>query len=161
MASPISARLQELFEKHAGMVYRRCQRLLGGAADAEEATEEVFVRAMRGWAEFDHRSAESTWLYQITTHYGLDLLRQNARRRRWLQQQSVASEAPAEEASAADLLHLRRLLAEADEEQARAVVYVYFDDVTHEQAGAVLGISKRTVGNLIERFLAWAKKQSN
>lgn len=160
MASSVSTQVGELFAKHAGMVYRRCLRLLGRPADAEEATQEVFVRAMRGWAEFDHRSTVTTWLYQITTHYCLDLLRQGTRRQRLLQQ-NVELEDQSSEVSAADQLHLRRLLAEADEEQARAVIYVYFDDMSHEQAAAVLGVSKRTVGNLIERFLAWAQKRSN
>jgi RNA polymerase sigma-70 factor (ECF subfamily) len=57
-------------------------------------------------------------------------------------------------------VHLRRLLAEADEQQARAAIYVYLDGMSHEEAAAVLGVSKRTVGNLIDRFLAWANQRS-
>ena len=58
-----------------------------------------------------------------------------------------------------DLVLIRRLLAAADERQAAAAVYVFLDGMSHEEAAAVLGVSKRTVGNLIERFQAWASTQ--
>jgi RNA polymerase sigma-70 factor (ECF subfamily) len=152
----------ELFAKHGAMVYRRAYRLLGRREDAEEAVQEVFVRVMRGLADFDHRSAVTTWLYQITTHYCLDLLRNRARRRQLFAQNVVQDDTgPGQGAAASDLVLLRRLLAEADEQQGRAVIYVYLDGMSHEQAAEVLGVSKRTVGNLIERFLGWAQKRSD
>jgi RNA polymerase sigma-70 factor (ECF subfamily) len=141
------------------MVYRRAFRLLGRREDAEEAAQEVFVRVMRSLDQFDGRSSMSTWLYQITTNYCLNLLRDRGRRRELFQANMKADE-DRPEASAADLVLLRRLLSEADEQQAKAAVYVYLDGMSHEEAAELLGVSKRTVGNLIERFLAWAQKRS-
>ena len=157
------------------MVYRRAFRLLGRREDAEEATQEVFIRVMRSASSFEGRSGVTTWLYQITTHYCLNLLRDRARRRQLLQENVAPEQGPAGGAgspgvaaaaaaaaapAASDLLHLRRLLAEADEQQARAAVYVYLDGMSHEEAAELLGVSKRTVGNLIDRFLAWAQQRS-
>lgn len=141
------------------MVFRRAFRLLGRKEDAEEAMQEVFVRAMRGISSFDGRSGMSTWLYQITTNYCLNQLRDRGRRRE-LFAKNVAAEDDPPSASAAELLLLRRLLCEADEQQAQAAVYVYLDGMSHEEAAELLGVSKRTVGNLIERFLSWAKKRT-
>lgn len=149
----------ELFRQHGPMVYRRAFRLLGRREDAEEATQEVFIRVMRSASSFEGRSGVTTWLYQITTHYCLNLLRDRARRRQLWQENAAPEEAPGALA-ASELLHLRRLLAEADEQQARAAVYVYLDGMSHEEAAEVLGVSKRTVGNLIDRFLAWAQQRS-
>ncbi len=151
----------ELFRRHGAMVYRRAFRLLGRREDAEEATQEVFIRVMRSGSGFEGRSGVTTWLYQITTHYCLNLLRDRARRRQLLQENAPEGEASGAAAPAAsELLHLRRLLAEADEQQARAAVYVYLDGMSHEEAAELLGVSKRTVGNLLERFLAWAQQRS-
>lgn len=148
-----------LFRLHGAMVYRRALRLLGRKEDAEEATQEVFVRVMRGLSQFDGRSSMSTWLYQITTNYCLNQLRDRNRRRDLFGQNMVADEGRPE-ASVTELLLLRRLLAEADEQQAKAAIYVYLDGMSHEEAAELLGVSKRTVGNLIERFLAWAHRRS-
>jgi RNA polymerase sigma-70 factor (ECF subfamily) len=38
-------------------------------------------------------------------------------------------------------------------------VYVFLDGMSHEEAAELLGVSKRTVGNLLERFQAWAQEQ--
>lgn len=159
MGSSASKDVGQLFQQHGALVYRRAFRLLGRREDAEEATQEVFVRVMRGLDSFERRSSVTTWLYQITTHYCLDVLRNSARRRQLFAQQVVAVDRQ-EPASASDLVLLRQLLSECDEQQGRAVVYVYLDGMSHEQAAEVLGVSKRTVGNLIERFFAWAQQRS-
>lgn len=147
-----------LFRLHGPMVFRRALRLLGRKEDAEEATQEVFIRAMRGMQEFEGRSSVTTWLYQVTTNYCLNQLRDHGRRKQLFAENFVAEENSS--ASESDLLHLRRLLAEADEQQARAAVYVYLDGMSHEEAAELLGVSKRTVGNFIDRFLAWARQRS-
>jgi RNA polymerase sigma-70 factor (ECF subfamily) len=141
------------------MVFRRAFRLLGRREDAEEATQEVFVRVLRNHERFEGRSGITTWLYQITTHYCLNLLRDRGRRRQ-LFGENMQQPEPGATPQASELLHLRRLLTAADEQQAQAAIYVYLDGLSHEEAAELLGVSKRTVGNLIERFLRWAKEQS-
>ena len=158
MAGPPSKDVTKLFEQYGATVYRRALRLLGKHEDAEEATQEVFGRGIRGMDGFEDRSSMTTWMYQITTNYCLDLLRQRVRRRRLFEQNVQASEEN-KEVSASDLVHLQRLLSEADPQQARAVVCVYLDGMSHERAAEVLGVSKRTVGNHIDRFLSWAQSR--
>jgi len=148
-----------LFRLHGPMVYRRALRLLGRKEDAEEATQEVFIRVMRSVHEFEGRSSVTTWLYQVTTNYCLNQLRDHSRRKQLFAENIVLEEG--QSASESDLLHLRRLLSEADEQQARAAVYVYLDGMSHEEAAELLGVSKRTVGNFIDRFLAWARQRSS
>jgi RNA polymerase sigma-70 factor (ECF subfamily) len=164
MAGRVQSEVGELFRLHGAMVYRRALRLLGRKEDADEATQEVFIRVMRSMSEFEGRSSVTTWLYQVTTNYCLNLMRDRGRRRQLFQENVTTPGGglfePTERASTTDQLFLRRLLAEADEQQAKAAVYVYFDGLSHEEAAELLGVSKRTVGNLIDRFLAWAQKQS-
>lgn len=150
-----------LFQRHGAQVYRRALRLLGNPADAEEATQEVFVRVLRGADGFQHGSLMSTWLYQITTNYCLNAIRDRARRAELHVEHVAPMAAMADTASPPrpdELLMLRRILGEADEQQARAAIYVYLDGMSHEEAAELLGVSKRTVGNLLDRLQAWANR---
>ncbi len=157
-----SQQISVLFHQHGPRVYRRALRLLGNPADAEEATQEIFIRAFRSAEGFRQQSQLTTWLYQITTHYCLNLIRDRSRRTA-LDGEHLAPMAEGAErtdpASPEDVLLMRQLLAEADERQAAAAVYVLMDGMSHEEAAEVLGVSKRTVGNLLERFQAWARER--
>jgi RNA polymerase sigma-70 factor (ECF subfamily) len=157
-----SQQIALLFDQHGPRVYRRALRLLGNPADAEEATQEIFIRAFRSAEGFRHQSQITTWLYQITTHYCLNLIRDRTRRTE-LHDEHVAPMADETDRTAPanpdDLVLLRKLLSAADERQAAAAVYVFLDGMSHEEAAEVLGVSKRTVGNLLERFQAWAGAQ--
>jgi RNA polymerase sigma-70 factor (ECF subfamily) len=153
-----SPQIAQLFQQHGPAVFRRALRLLGNRADAEEATQEIFIRALRGEEAFQQRSQLTTWLYQITTNYCLNLLRDRGRRSELSAQHLEAPGGEVAPARSDDVALVRRLLATADPQQAQAVVYVFLDGMSHEEAAGVLGVSKRTVGNLIDRFRAWAQE---
>jgi RNA polymerase sigma-70 factor (ECF subfamily) len=146
------------FRRHAAMVYRRALILLGNKSDAEDATQEVFMRALRSAEGFAGRSQVSTWLYQITTNYCLNAIRNRGQRAKLFEEHlpDLTEDTPSAIAPS-DLLTLRKLLSEADTELATAAVYVYIDGMSHEEAARVLGVSKRTVGNMLERFNSWAR----
>lgn len=152
--------LRVLYDTHGPMVFRRARRILGNDADAEEATQEVFVRAFTSAERFEERASVSTWLYRITTHLCLNRMR-DARRRRELWQVKVEPAEPraTDALSHAEIIALRRVLAEADPQCASAAVCVYLDGMSHEEAAEVLEVSRRTVGNLLERFAAFARKR--
>ncbi|QSQ26109.1 RNA polymerase sigma factor [Pyxidicoccus parkwayensis] len=159
MSRADSQQLSQLFNQHGPRVYRRALRLLGNPADAEEATQEIFIRAFKGAEGFRQQSQLTTWLYQIATHYCLNLIRDRSRRAELYAEHMPAAgdaEERTEPVRPDDLVLLRRLIADADEKQASAAVYVFLDGMSHEEAAEVLGVSKRTVGNLLERFQAWA-----
>lgn len=150
-------RLADLFARHGPLVYRRALQILGHPQDAEEATQEVFIRASRALDRFDERARVSTWLYRITSNYCLNALRDRRRRRALMAEHGPEVAAEPSLVGAEDLILLRRLLAEADPREAEAALAVYVDGMSHAEAAVVLEVSRRTVGNLCARFVEWAR----
>ena len=68
-----------LVEEHSGLVYRVALRILG-AEDAQDASQEVWIRVWRNIMNFRGDSAFSTWLYRITVNTCLSVRRKESRR---------------------------------------------------------------------------------
>jgi RNA polymerase sigma-70 factor (ECF subfamily) len=62
-------------EKYQQPVYNLCYRMLGNADDAEDAAQEVFIRAYAKLDTYDDTSKFSTWLFSIASHFCIDRFR--------------------------------------------------------------------------------------
>jgi RNA polymerase sigma-70 factor (ECF subfamily) len=74
------AALEELFQRYSGLAYRVAHRLLGNEADALDAVQEGFIKALLHLQGFQHRSTFKTWLLRVVSNASLDLGRQRGRR---------------------------------------------------------------------------------
>ena len=77
---PASAELERTFEQHRNELIAFCYRMLGSPFEAEDAVQDTFIRAWRGFERFEGRAAVRSWLYRIATNVCLDML--NGRQRR-------------------------------------------------------------------------------
>ncbi len=82
-ARPMTSAVSDVVD--AAAPYRRelvvyCYRMLGAAAEAEDATQETMVRAWRGADGFEGRSSLRSWLYRIATNVCIDMQRSPQRR---------------------------------------------------------------------------------
>lgn len=71
----------DLVRRYHRKVMGHCLSILKDEAEAEEAAQDIFVKAYRSLGKFNGNSAFSTWLYRITANHCLDVLRRMARRR--------------------------------------------------------------------------------
>src|SRR5947208_16166110 len=72
--------LEELFRRYRGVAYRVAYRLLGHEADALDAVQEGFIKALIHLPAFEGRSSFKTWLLRVVTNAAPDLGRQRGRR---------------------------------------------------------------------------------
>ena len=68
----------EIVDQHSARVYRLAYRLTGNAADAEDLTQDVFVRVFRSLSTYTPGTFEG-WLHRITTNLFLDQARRKQR----------------------------------------------------------------------------------
>ena len=70
----------ELVRRYQDKVYGLCLSLMKNSSDAEDAAQEIFLKAYQRLNNFRFESSFGTWLYRVAYHHSLDLLKSRARR---------------------------------------------------------------------------------
>jgi RNA polymerase sigma-70 factor (ECF subfamily) len=148
--------LEELFQRYRGLAYRVAHRLLGNEADALDAVQEGFIKALTHLEGFQGRSSFKTWLLRVVSNASLDLGRLRGRR----ESQSLEALAnidrekhePVTHQDPAHGLHRRDLrkildhaLAQLPEAQRQTFILHADADLSYREVAETLGISIGTV----------------
>jgi RNA polymerase sigma factor (sigma-70 family) len=147
---------EQVVRDHSARVYRLAYRLSGNAQDAEDLTQETFVRVFRSLADFSPGTFEG-WLHRITTNLFLDMVRRRQRIRFDAlpeDTERLPGTAPSPEQVYADT-HLdpqvQAALDALSPEFRVAVVLCDIEGLTYEEIAATLGIKLGTVRSRIHR----------
>ena len=70
-----------LYERFRRPIHSYIYRMLGSLEDADDVTQEVFMRAFAAWNDLYERDNLSAWLYRIATNLAISELRKRKRRR--------------------------------------------------------------------------------
>src|SRR4051812_17697366 len=71
---------RHLVEPHRAELHAHCYRMLGSVHDAEDAMQDVLLRAWRGLPRFEGRSSLRSWLYTIATNSSLKAIEKRPKR---------------------------------------------------------------------------------
>lgn len=146
----------ELVRQHADRVYRLAYRLSGNQHDAEDLTQETFIRVFRSVHNYQPGTFEG-WLHRITTNLFLDMVRRRGRVRMEALPEDY-DRVPADEPDPEQIYHDARLdpdlqaaLDSLAPEFRAAVVLCDIEGLSYEEVGATLGVKLGTVRSRIHR----------
>ena len=136
---------RELYEAHVDRVYRLVYRIAGDPDQAQDYTQETFIRAFDRLGDFRGDAALGTWICSIAVSVALNGLRRRKRLRTREVALDEATAAATEQRSEPDL---RDRLARAIEDlpEGYRVVFLMHDveGYTHEEIGRTLGVQTGT-----------------
>ena len=155
---------EEIVTEHSARVYRLAYRLTGNRHDAEDLTQEVFVRVFRSLSSYRPGTFEG-WLHRITTNLFLD----QARRRSRIRFDALAEDAesrmpgrvPAPEVQVQDQLFdddVESALADLPPDFRAAVVLCDIEGLSYDEIADVLGLKLGTVRSRIHRGRSMLRK---
>lgn len=148
----------ELFRRYSESILRYTDRILGSRAEAEDVTQEVFLKAIVRVDQYDGRAPVASWLFAIAANACRDRLRRSGRRAS-VPLDSVAE--PTAPGPSPDRVLVeserrrlvRRALAALSDEQREALVLARFHGMPYVEIARTLEISEGAVKTRIFRAM--------
>ena len=140
-----------LVDTYSDMVYTICLKMLTVEADAEEAAQDVFVKAFRYIQGFQEKSKFSTWLYRIAYNQCISVIRKKVK------MIDLVVEVPQEEVNEEELNGLDRLSAQErskylqlaidalPETDGVVVTLFYYDELSLAEIGEITGLTSNNI----------------
>lgn len=148
---------EEVVENHSAKVFRLAYRLTGNKFDAEDLTQEVFVRVFRSLENFKPGTLDG-WLHRITTNLFLDQARRKSRIRFDALAEDAESRLPGHEPGPEQSFELnnldldvQRALEELPPDFRAAVVLCDLEGLSYDEVAEALGVKLGTVRSRIHR----------
>lgn len=139
----------ELIDRYKVAVYNLCARMLGDPTEAEDAAQEVFVRAYTQLKSYTPGRKFSTWILSIASHYCIDLLR---RRKPSVDLDTIAfwkqsdQPEPEERALTGEVRdEVRELLNKLPDKYRGVTILRYWNDLSYDEIAQASGLSVATV----------------
>ncbi len=140
--------VEAAFERYGPIVYRRARAILGNDEEARDVVQDVFIKILSG--RMKREGPMVGWLQTVTTRTCINIVRNRGRRAELLAEQS-SKETPMIDETEQRVL-VRKLLGHVDPRTAEAAICVHIDGMSYDETSSHLGVSKRTVANLLARF---------
>ena len=156
------ASFDALFHRHYDRVYGLLFRLLGNRAEAEDVTQEVFVKLYRKPLRGKRKHNVSAWLYRVATNMGYNKLR--GRNRRWRRDLVLVPDATDDAPDPADAAAreetkaaVRAALARLPERQTQMLLLRQMG-LSYAELAEVCGVAPGSVGTMLSRAASAFRK---
>jgi len=164
-------RVEELYRRFGPALHRRALSLTRDAEEALDITQDTFLAFVKEPDLLRGEASAFTVLYQICTFKAVDRLRRRARWSGRLGELTVEEDAPAQHEAEVASAHgggLEQveaaqdlaLLTQGEKPRTLTAALLYFvEGYSMEEIGEVLGLTRKTVGRLLEEFATRARKR--
>jgi RNA polymerase sigma-70 factor (ECF subfamily) len=152
--------LESLVRQHTRLVYRIAYAVLRQHHDAEDATQETFVRVLRYGHKLAGVDDHKTWLARIAWRVAVDRSRQRGRKQEIPldDPEKPLPDVPSSDAAADDALHgaqvdaaLERLIAALPEKLRQPLILSTIEEMSPREVAATLGINEAAVRSRVFR----------
>jgi RNA polymerase sigma factor (sigma-70 family) len=154
--------IKEIYDEHSGLVYNLCLNYLQNTEDAEEVTQDVFVKVFNKHKDFKNESSLKTWIYKITVNQCLDFLKAKKRKKRFGFIIPIYDNS--ESFSYSDFNHpgviiehqeatenLLKLINELPHNQKTALLLKTIDELSQKEIAVIMELSEKAVESLLSR----------
>jgi RNA polymerase sigma-70 factor (ECF subfamily) len=156
---------EPLVTRYQDLVFNTCMGFVHDADEANDLTQEVFIRAFEKLAQFNQQSGFSTWLYRIAINASLNAIRSKKKQvfqrlESWFESESKAAfEIPADLNITPENLLLtneqsaliQKELDKLSEKQRVAFVLSRCENLPQKEIAAIMQLSEGAVESLIQR----------
>lgn len=169
-ASGDDSAFETLMLAHQKQVYGLCLRMSGNAEDAFDLSQEAFIKAWRGLAQYQFGAEFSTWLYRLTRNVCIDFLRRQKRQAAVpleTEQDGETVELPIPDGAPLPeerVFHderqraLQQALLALPDEQREILILRMVNDLPYEKISAILELPLGTVKSRLARARMQLKK---
>jgi len=162
---------REMYQAASGFVFNVVSRVLSNPLDAEEVTQDVFLKIYRNLDKFEARSSFKTWVYRVAVNTALSFGRRLSRDRKqkeMLKGSEPLSESPEAYRRLSQEDHeqlVSTLLSTLSPEQRSCIVLREIEGLSYEEISRALNVNLNTVRTRLKRarevLAANAKKGVN
>ena len=157
--SPSDPEFQKIIDLYAERVYSLALRIMGNPQDAEDATQEIFLRILEKLPRFRGNAGLATWIFRVTINTCLNHVKARSRRvtrikvaeeiGKWVADPNTSPEDMFLQEETRELV--ARLIAKLTPIQASAVTLYYMEGMRYSEIGKVLRIPPGSVATALRR----------
>lgn len=146
-----------LVDRYRQKVFQTCMGFLHNADDAEDLTQEIFVKAWNALNSFDGRAAFSTWLYRIAVNKAINQTRRNKLRSFTGINDEVTESGYSDDDAEGNLMRseqreqIKSAVNRLKTKQKKAFVLFYYQELSLIEVADVLEMSPKATESLIFR----------
>jgi RNA polymerase sigma-70 factor (ECF subfamily) len=153
-----------LYKRYSGKVFGKCLSILRSESEAEDATQDIFMKVLLNLSKFSGKSKFSTWLYSISYNFCIDTVRRKKKDNRILVEDFYGEyDKQEEEVNDSFLLEtnvkrLKVVLEELPAADKSILLMKYQDEMSIKEIGGILDKSESAIKMKLKRAKQKFKK---
>ena len=146
-----STAFERLYRRHAARTHSLIRRMLGGEGDADEVTQDVFVRAWERLGTFRGEAAFGTWLHRLAVNVALNWRKSAARARHRFDEEAPAEALPGRQDAGAERMDLEGAIGRLPPGARQVFVLHDVEGFRHEEIADLMGVTDGTTKAQLHR----------